>query len=200
MACVTLLAALAVALADTATAAVEWRCSVEGQTWQRLPLQQQPQQQQQAPNRHTTAPGSLVVDVTTTAALHEIEGFGGCFNEKGWDALSVLDDAAKTGVLQSLFGPEGLRWGLNRMPIGSSDFSDSYYSLDDTAGDLSMRNLSLARDEQKLLPFIKAAMRINPNLTLWGVPWTGPSWLKDSDVYYCGKCNIAPLFFKMVPK
>ena len=70
--------------------------------------------------------------------------------------------------MQNLFGEQGLRWGLNRMPIGSSDFSDSYYSLDDTAGDLSMSKLSLARDEQKLLPFIKAAMQVNPKLTLWG--------------------------------
>ena len=78
------------------------------------------------------------------------------------------------------------------MPIGSSDFSDSYYSLDDTAGDLAMSNLSLARDEQKLLPFIKAAMEINPELKLWAVPWTGPSWLKDSDVYYCGSLSQDP--------
>ena len=43
--------------------------------------------------------------------------------------------------MQSLFGEQGLRYGLNRMPIGSSDFSDSYYSLDDTPGDFTMSNL-----------------------------------------------------------
>lgn len=46
----------------------------------------------------------------------------GCFNEKGWDALSVLSDAQKDTVMQDLFSANGLRWGLNRMPIGSSDF------------------------------------------------------------------------------
>ena len=45
--------------------------------------------------------------------------------------------------------------------------------MDDVAGDLSMSKLSLARDEEKLIPFIKAAMEVNPELTLWGVPWTG---------------------------
>eukprot|EP00729_Bicosta_minor_P025610 gene25610-13212_t len=110
---------------------------------------------------------ALVIDVNTSAVQHEIEGFGGCFNEKGWDALAVLDAEAKTAVMQNLFGRHGLR------PIGSSDFADSYYSLDDVAGDLSMSKLSLARDEEKLIPFIKAAMEVNPELTLWGVPWTG---------------------------
>ena len=44
------------------------------------------------------------------------------------------------------------------MPVGSSDFADDYYSLDDTAGDFAVAHLSLARDEQKLIPYIKVAM------------------------------------------
>merc|ERR1719272_2315025 len=190
LACVMLAAIAAASPADTGVAGdVEWRCSVEEKTWQLLPLPKQQQQQQQQ-QEHQAA--SLVVNVNTSAVRHEIEGFGGCFNEKGWDALSVLDDQAKSTVMQNLFGKKGLRWALNRMPIGSSDFSDSYYSLDDTAGDLSMSKLSLARDEEKLIPFIKAAMAVNPSLTLWGVPWTGPSWLKDSDNYWCGTLSTDP--------
>jgi hypothetical protein len=183
---------VALTAALSADTAVEWRCSVEGKTWERLPLH--PQQDANVsttttpspsppspppppltaiyvnnPPAHTQTTASLIVKISTAEVKHEIEGFGGCFNEKGWDALSVLDDEARSSVLQGLFGEQGLRWALNRMPIGSSDFSDSYYSLDDSAGDLSMSNLSLARDEEKLLPFIKAAMRINPELTLWGV-------------------------------
>ena len=53
---------------------------------------------------------------------------------------------------------------------------------------------SLARDEQKLIPFIKAAMAVNPKLTLWAVPWTGPSWLKDSDNYWCGTLRPEPKY------
>lgn len=182
---VALLAGLAAATADTVFADVEWRSSVEGRTWQLLPLQQQQQNT------------SLVISVNTSADQHEIEGFGGCFNEKGWDALTTLDDGAKSVVLQNLFGEQGLRWALNRMPIGASDFADSYYSLDDTVGDLAITNLTLARDEEKLLPYIRAAMQINPNLTLWGSPWTGPYWLKDSapqapNNYGCGSLDPDP--------
>ena len=102
MACVVALAATMAA--NTAT--VEWRCSVEGKTWQLLQVEESA-----VP---TVDASSLLVQVNTSAAQHEIEGFGGCFNEKGWDALSVLDEQAKHDVLQNLFGEQGLRYGLNR--------------------------------------------------------------------------------------
>ena len=70
--------------------------------------------------------------------------------------------------------------GYQRMPVGSSDFADSYYSLDDTAGDLAVGHLNLTRDNGKLIPFIKAAMEIHPEMRLWGSPWPAPTWMKDS--------------------
>ena len=125
----------------------------------------------------------------------------------------MLSEAQRTAVLRALFSDDGLRYGLNRMPIGSSDFAvqkthifcaiytektiilprqarnkhrestqkrdtrfsqDNYYSLDDSPGDYSMANLSLARDRTKLLPYIKAAMEVRPKLKVWGSPWTAP--------------------------
>lgn len=52
--------------------------------------------------------------------------------------------------------------------------ADNYYSLDDSAADYTMANLTLARDKEKLLPYIKVAMAVNPDLKVWGSPWTGP--------------------------
>ena len=103
-----------------------------------------------------------------------MEGFGGCFNEKGWDALLSLNDSRRTEVIASLFGDDGLRWGISRMPIGSSDFADSYYSLDDTVGDIEIQHLNITRMRANFT-FIKAAMAINPNLRLWGATLTGPT-------------------------
>lgn len=126
-------------------------------------------------------PGTLFkLSIRSSDALQQMEGFGGCFNEKGWDALSVLTESARTEVMEAMFGEDGLRWNINRMPVGSSDFADSYYSLDDTIADFSIAHLNLTRDNTKLLPFIQAAMKINPNLRTWGSPWTGPTWMKDS--------------------
>ena len=119
----------AAAAAASQSAGVEWRCSVEGKPWVRIPLAHDQERRAVAAGVGVGVGGqaaALLVSVTTAAVRHEIEGFGGCFNEKGWDALSVLDAAARTAVMQAMFGEQGLRWGLNRMPIGSSDFSDSY--------------------------------------------------------------------------
>jgi O-glycosyl hydrolase len=82
--------------------------------------------------RFTTAPtaagtSALRIAVNTSRNGHTMEGFGGCFNEKGWEALAVLSEAGRAEVLTAMFGREGLRWGINRMPVGSSDFADSYY-------------------------------------------------------------------------
>jgi glucosylceramidase len=58
-------------------------------------------------------------------------------------------------VMRELFDLDhGLKWRINRMPIGSSDFADSYYSLDDHPGDYSMQQLGLDRDNQKLIPSV----------------------------------------------
>jgi hypothetical protein len=34
-----------------------------------------------------------------------MEGFGGCFNEKGWDALLTLNQTARDSVMRALFDP-----------------------------------------------------------------------------------------------
>ena len=122
----------------------------------------------------------LNVSVNTSDIGQTMAGFGGCFNEKGWDALSALSQTQRDGVMRMLFSDDGLRYNINRMPIGSSDFADNYYSLDDTQGDFEIARLNLTRDRQKLLPYIKAAMRVRPELRVWGSPWTGPEWMKDS--------------------
>jgi glucosylceramidase len=106
-------------------------------------------------------PLQIVINVSN--AYQTMEGFGGCFNEKGWDALSALNQTARDSVISALFDPSsGTRFSINRMPIGSSDFADNYYSLDDTSADFQIQNLSLARDREKLIPYIKAAMSVHP--------------------------------------
>ena len=127
----------------------------------------------------TSGTADLSVDDTTT--YQKWSGFGGCFNEKGWDALSVLSPDQITNALTLLFDAnDGANFIYGRLPVGSSDYSMSRYTLDDTAGDFSMANFSIARDEQMLIPYIKAAMSIRPDIHLWASPWIPPDWMKDS--------------------
>jgi glucosylceramidase len=80
-----------------------------------------------------------------------------------------------------LFDPDaGAGFVYGRIPMGASDYATSWYTLDDgTTPDYTMANFSIARDEQKLIPFIKAALKVKPDLLLWASPWVVPQWMMD---------------------
>lgn len=120
-----------------------------------------------------------------------IDGWGGCFNERSWDALSVLTLSQRNGVMHALFDPlNGLKLNYGRTPIGCSDYSSDWYSYDETPGDYDLRQFSITRDKKKQIPFIKAALAIRPDLKLWAVPWSSPSWMKDEkDVFLRDRKN-----------
>jgi glucosylceramidase len=110
-----------------------------------------------------------------------IAGFGGAFNERGWAALLSLSPVDRQGVLRALFDPvSGAGYSLARTPIGASDYALDAYSLDDVPGDQVMRHFSIARDRRLLLPYIHAALAINPALTIWASPWSAPAWMKTN--------------------
>ena len=127
----------------------------------------------------TTGTAGLVIDQNTK--YQRFDGFGGAFNEMGWDALSVLPADQVTNAMKLLFDAQaGAKFVYGRVPIGASDYAMSWYTLDDTAGDYSMSKFSISRDQQKLIPYIKAALQVRSDLHLWGSPWIPPSWMEDS--------------------
>jgi len=127
----------------------------------------------------TTGTANLNVDQNTK--YQRWDGFGGAFNEAGWDALSVLTADQVTNAMKLLFDAQaGAGFLYGRVPIGASDYALSWYTLDDTAGDYSMSKFSIARDQKALIPYIKAALQIRPDLHLWASPWVAPSWMEDS--------------------
>jgi len=121
-----------------------------------------------------------VVLVVPARKFQTIDGFGGCFNELGWDALQVASSADREAVMDALFGTNGCAFTRARVPIGASDFANGYYSLDDTPGDYALTNFSITRDQTKLIPYIQAAMAVLPDLQCWGSPWSPPIWMKDT--------------------
>ena len=113
-----------------------------------------------------------------------IDGWGGCFNELGWVALQSVSPESREEVIRNLFAPgAGLNFTICRMPIGASDYATNWYSLDDTPGDFELKKFSLERDRTLLLPYIKAAMKFQPELRVWGSPWSPPAWLKVNQTY-----------------
>ena len=44
---------------------------------------------------------------------------------------------------------------------------------------IQWEKFSIARDREKLIPFIKAALEVNPDIHFWGSPWICPGWMKN---------------------
>ena len=128
---------------------------------------------------------NLNVDpVRTLPASRPMEGFGGCFNELGWTSLHALSEPDRESVLHELFDPAaGARLTYCRMPIGANDFATGAYSYDETEGDFDLKHFSIEHDKPTLIPFIRAAQRYQPKLSLWASPWTPPSWMKRNHFY-----------------
>ncbi len=117
-----------------------------------------------------------------------VRGFGGCFNELGWAALSRLPAERQREVLRSLFDPtDGCAFTLGRIPIGASDYALDWYSLDEVDGDLDMRHFSIERDRRGLIPYIHAAQALQPGLRFFASPWSPPTWMKHPRAYASGK-------------
>lgn len=124
--------------------------------------------------------GTADVNVNKATTYQRWDGFGGCFNEMGWDALSVVSSEIPN-VMKLLFdAKEGANFAYGRIPLGASDYSSSWYTLDDIASgttDYTMDKFSIARDRQKLIPFIKEALKVKKDVHLWASPWVVPSWM-----------------------
>jgi glucosylceramidase len=137
----------------------------------------------------STANANVLVD--DTVAAQTWEGFGGTFNELGWTHLTT--QTMKDTAIRLLFSADdGCNFAWGRIPMGASDYASSRYTLDDTGSDvvpnsgesnrppadLALSSFSLTRDGVALIPYIRAAQAVKPNLRFWASPWTPPVWMK----------------------
>lgn len=120
------------------------------------------------------------IEIIPDNEFQEIIGFGGAFNEIGWEALTALNEEGRNLVMEELFDKSGCNFTLSRTPIGASDFALEAYSLNDIKDDFEMNNFSIERDKNHLIPYIKEAIKKNPNMKVWSCPWSPPYWMKSN--------------------
>ena len=128
------------------------------------------------------ATGELCVSDTEIAP---VEGFGGCFNELGYRAISALNEEERAAVMEELFG--ACKFRFCRLPVGANDFALGWYSYDETAEDYELHDFSVEHDEQTLLPYVREALKRQKDLRLFASPWSPPSWMKTNGQYNSGR-------------
>ena len=154
-----------------------WICSTETQRWQEKAVE---------PVGSDASPVNDMIVLDPQKRFQTIDGFGGCFNELGWEALTSIPADRREAALKELFSPDGANFTLGRAPIGANDFSLGWYSLNETPGDNAIKDFSATRTHEDLIPFIKAAMKYQPKLGIWATPWCPPSWMTTNGRYRQG--------------
>jgi glucosylceramidase len=65
-----------------------------------------------------------------------------------------------------------------RTCIGASDYSTDVFSYDEGEPDPEMKRFSIAHDQAYVLPMLRQARKVNPELFLFSSPWSPPGWMK----------------------
>jgi glucosylceramidase len=130
------------------------------------------------PGTIATSTGTATVTVNDTSPAQTWEGFGGAFNEKGWQYLQTLSQTDQDRAIHLLFGSDGANFAMGRIPMGASDYAVTRYTCDEGSADTSMANFNTTEDEKYIIPYVKAALAVKSDIKLWASPWTPPTWMK----------------------
>jgi glucosylceramidase len=139
------------------------------------------------------------VRIDSAVSHQSVLGLGSSFEHSTCFNLSRLPPERREQAIESLVHPtRGIGMSLMRICIGTPDFTASpWYTYDDLPPgrkDPELKHFSIARDREYVLPVLKAARRINPDLKFFASPWSPPAWMKTSD--RIGGGRIDPAHFR----
>lgn len=117
-------------------------------------------------------------------------GFGGCFNELGWEALNLAKKEQRDEFIKELFTEDECNFNYGRIPIGANDFSLEWYSCDEVEGDYELKHFNIERDKEYTIPYVKEAMKYQDAFTLFASPWSPPTWMKTKKAYNYGRIKM----------
>ena len=131
----------------------------------------------------------LTITVNDAVKYQQIDGFGASLTDSsGWLLWNKLTEAQRKEALQMLFSPtKGVGLSFLREPMGASDFALSDYSYDDLpagqppiSGDPDLKHFSIDHDRAYIIPLLREALALNPELKIIASPWSPPGWMKTS--------------------
>jgi glucosylceramidase len=158
----------------------------------------------------TATGGTSTITITPSVTYQQMDGFGAAMTDSSaYNIHTYLTSAQQTSLMQSLFSStSGIGLTMLRQPMGASDFSaQGNFSYDDMpAGqtDVNLTNFSIAKDLTYMIPVLKEAFAVNPNIKVEMLPWSPPAWMKASGTMNGGNFNdtympsLAQYFVKSV--
>ncbi len=119
-----------------------------------------------------------VIEVNPATKFQEMLGFGAAFTDAACYTFNRLPASAREQLFHNLFHPSEMGLNVCRTCIGASDYSTEAFSYDEGEPDPEMARFSIAHDQAYVLPMMREARKVNPDLFLFSSPWSPPGWMK----------------------
>lgn len=131
--------------------------------------------------KYSSKQESQIVNIYPKVEYQEFLGIGAAITESSAYNYSLLSTNKKGDFMNDMFF--NINYSLCRLTIGSSDFSLNSYSY---AKKHDLSDFSIERDKKYIIPFIRDALAINPNLKFLASPWSPPGFMKNTKLLYLG--------------
>lgn len=131
-------------------------------------------------------PAVAPLDIDAAKEKHGFLALGASLTDASAWILANMPPERREKLLRELFTTDGCNLGAIRLNIGASDYSTALYSYDDTPGDVEMKDFSLERDDEFLVPMARAVKALRPDLYVFASPWSPPGWMKTSEMMIGG--------------
>jgi glucosylceramidase len=140
---------------------------------------------------------ALTVSVDPSRRYQTMEGFGASITDSSAHVLYRLNRRTRDATMRSLFRTN--RLSFLRQPMGASDFvAGEHYTYDDLPPgrtDYRMRRFSIAHDRAQILPLLRRALALNPQIKVIGSPWSPPAWMKTNQSLIGGRLIDEPRIY-----
>jgi len=134
----------------------------------------------EAPLQWRAAPAKVenAIRLDPGRTFQEVLGFGAAFTDAACYMFNQLSAAAREQLLHELCHPSEMSFSAARICIGSSDYATKVYSYDEGDPDPELKRFSIHHDREYVLPVLRLARKMNPDLYLLASPWSPPGWMK----------------------
>jgi glucosylceramidase len=125
------------------------------------------------------APNDAII-LNPEKKFQPILGFGAAFTDAACYMFNELSADSRAQLFHTLFHPSEMGLNVCRTCIGSSDYATKVYSFDEGEPDPDLTRFSIDHDKQYILPMLREARQVNPDLFLFSSPWSPPGWMKPN--------------------
>lgn len=151
-------------------------------------------------NRADAPKSGFDLTLNPNETFQTILGSGASFTDSSAYLINqVLSEADRQDLMMKLFDKEeGIGLSFIRQPMGASDFARDFYTYNDVPKgetDEDLSTFSIDHDRADILPLLKEALRLNPDIKVMASPWSAPGWMKTSDHWIGGQ--LLPQYYEV---